>query len=319
MPRWQVRVLLALCSVGLALAVSCGGRGKVVATVAGHPIRAEELRAELRRSHGDAVLRSMIFDKLVEQRARELGVTVTKGDLARARQALTAQAGSPGDLARHLREQGTTEEEFQRDLYRQALFDRVIGLSVRATPDEIKTFYEKHRKEYRRSEQVRARLMMFESQANAETIHSVLGEPGADFAGLAQAFSTDPGTKDKGGDTGWFGPGDYAEAIVKQAYRLEAGQISPVFETPGGWCILKLTARRPGGLPPLDQVRQQVEGRVLELKRQEAELNWFQQQLRRSDVKILAADLQDAASPGSEQGAPWPPWGYPARPLYPVP
>ncbi|MFQ6131222.1 MAG: peptidyl-prolyl cis-trans isomerase [Armatimonadota bacterium] len=354
MPRRQASALLALCGIALALAASCGGRGGTVATVEGHPIRADDYRAELRRSHGEAVLRSIIFDKLLERRARELGLEVgqaqrerllrvwlsrgesgaehqqpsgvprsgagvTEQDLDRARQARIAEAGSPGDLERLLRRQGMDEADFARDLYRQALFERVLGLSVRATPDEIQRFYETHKDEYRRPEQVRVRLMMLGSKANADELRAVLDLPGSDFAGLAQAFSTDPGTKDKGGDTGWFGPGDYAEAIETQAYALKKeGQISPVFEAPDGWCILKLIGRRPGGVQPLDEVRERVRGRVLQLKRRQAEQAWFREQWQRTDIEILAPDLQDLTPPADEEGAPQSPLDTWARPSWSV-
>lgn len=353
----RARPLLALCGLALALGVSCGRRGGAIATVNGRPVSAEGLWAEMRRSHGDQVLASMIFDKLVKRRARELelkvgegefqrlwrarqsresraredsqtapppprsatGAAVTEHDLERVRQAMIGRAGSPGDLERRLRRQGITDEEFERELYWQAVFEKVIGLSVRASPDEIERFYQQHKDEYRRPEQVRVRLMMFDSRANAEQVRSVLHLPQADFGGLAKAFSTDPGTKDRGGDTGWFGPGDYAEAIEERAYKLEEGQISPVFEAPDGWCIVKLVGRRPGGIPPLREVRDRVRARVLEDKRQEAKLAWSQEQWRRSDIRILAPDLKDVAVGEDTEGAPWPPWGYPTRPDFRLP
>jgi parvulin-like peptidyl-prolyl isomerase len=67
---------------------------------------------------------------------------------------------------------------------------------------------------------------------------------GEDFAKLAQEFSTDPGSKDKGGDLGWFGNGQMVAEFQKAAAALKPGEISDIVQSPYGLHIIKLEERK---------------------------------------------------------------------------
>jgi parvulin-like peptidyl-prolyl isomerase len=107
-----------------------------------------------------------------------------------------------------------------------------LQAKIKANDEEIKRYMESH-PEADNSQQYRAKAEEIVKRARA----------GEDFAKLAQEFGTD-GTKDKGGDLGWFGPGQMDPDFEKAAYALKPGQISDVVETSFGFHVIKMEERK---------------------------------------------------------------------------
>ena len=68
---------------------------------------------------------------------------------------------------------------------------------------------------------------------------------GQDFSKLAKKYSEDLGSKDKGGDLGWFGSGKMVPAFEKAAFSLKKGEITKnLVKTQYGYHIIKKTDER---------------------------------------------------------------------------
>ncbi len=63
---------------------------------------------------------------------------------------------------------------------------------------------------------------------------------GANFAALARKYSTCP-SKSKGGDLGWFGPGQMVPAFENAVKKLSYNKISDPIKTQFGFHIIKKT------------------------------------------------------------------------------
>ena len=69
---------------------------------------------------------------------------------------------------------------------------------------------------------------------------------GADFATLARRYSQDPGTRDQGGELGWFRRGSMVDAFEKVAFNLKPGDISDPVLTPFGYHLIQVEKVQPG-------------------------------------------------------------------------
>ena len=63
---------------------------------------------------------------------------------------------------------------------------------------------------------------------------------GGDFSLLARRHSDDTGTKERGGDLGWFRRGRFVPEFERMAFALRQGEVSPVVETSFGFHIIKV-------------------------------------------------------------------------------
>ncbi|MGV8879014.1 MAG: peptidylprolyl isomerase [Sphingobacteriaceae bacterium] len=67
---------------------------------------------------------------------------------------------------------------------------------------------------------------------------------GEDFGNMARLYSQDPGSAPEGGELGFFDRGMMVKEFSAMAFKLKAGELSPVFETENGFHFLQVIERR---------------------------------------------------------------------------
>ena len=85
---------------------------------------------------------------------------------------------------------------------------------------------------------------MARARQQADSIVAELRK-GADFATAARRFSQDPGSKEQGGDLGWFRRGQMVAEFEATAFRLKPGVVSDPVETPFGFHIIQVQRIQP--------------------------------------------------------------------------
>ena len=112
---------------------------------------------------------------------------------------------------------------------------------------------------YKRQKEYSARHILVKTEAEANDILAQVRK-GSDFAKIAKEKSLDPGSKEKGGDLGWFSPAGMVKPFSDAVTSLKKGEVSttPV-QTQFGWHVIKLVDSRATQVPSYDKVKDGLE------------------------------------------------------------
>ena len=241
---------------------------EVVVTVNGYEITEEDIQEELSNlpsyylSAGvdeetlrNAVIDQLIAKQLLEQQAKELGVTVTDEEIQETIDTLMQEAGlTQEEFDQRLKEQGLTEESLTSLVKDQIAINKVIedqALSnIEITEDEIQNYFDETEDlllDVRAShilicyggalkcEQTRSKEEAYDL---ASSIIEMIKQ-GNDFGELAVEHSDDPSAELNSGDLGWFTKGQMVPEFEAVAFSLNAGEMAPVpIETDYGYHII---------------------------------------------------------------------------------
>ena len=188
-------------------------------------------------------------------------------------------------------------EDLKNALLAQEFSRRYIENKVKVSDEEVRAYYEKHKDQYKQEAQVKARHILIkvpaggdekaweEAKKKAMDIKK-MAEKGEDFGELAKKYSNDPGTKDRGGELGYFGKGRMVPEFEKVAFSLKPGEISDPVKTIFGWHLIQVEDVKAPQAKPFDEVENSVRQRVLQEKRQKELDKLLEDVKKRYQVKI---------------------------------
>jgi peptidyl-prolyl cis-trans isomerase C len=175
----------------------------------------------------------------------------------------------------------------KRRALREIYFDKVIKTSV--SEAEARKIYDDQVKLLKPEEEVSARHILVDTEAEAKSLKDQI-DKGADFAQLAKEKSKDPGSKDDGGNLGYFGHGQMVPQFEEVVFKLQKGQVSDPVKTQFGWHLVKLEDRRTKNPPAFEIVKDRIMQSLLLKKAQETAVA-----LRaKSKIEIIDPDIKKA-------------------------
>jgi peptidyl-prolyl cis-trans isomerase SurA len=209
------------------------------------------------------ILQQMLVQKLLKQQAEIDSVMVedsqVDNEVDRRMRYQIQRAGGQDRLESFLnRSVLQYKDEIRPDIRDQLIASKMqakITENVYITPIEVKKYFDTYAKdslpdintEYEIGEIVmhpelsKAEKQKYYDKLDAMRLRVKSGE---DFGFLAKTYSEDPGSAADGGDLGFFDRTAMAKEFTAWAFKLKAGEISPVFETEFGYHILQVIERR---------------------------------------------------------------------------
>ena len=224
---------------------------------------AEDPEGKYRKEIQAQILSQLVLAQLLEQWADELGVDATDEEVAEERASLIEQMGGEEAFETAVKESGLSADEVTETIRQRVLQNKIsdeVAGDAEVTDEEIAAFYEEN-KATRFGSKARARHILVKTKAEADRIVKQL-KGGADFAKIAKAESTDPGSGAKGGDLGEFGPGQMVPAFEEAVFGAEVGEIVGPVKTEFGFHVIEVTKKTEG--PQLEEVSEEIRGELQE-------------------------------------------------------
>src|SRR5215472_15808397 len=259
-------------------------------------------------------LRDLIDQSLLVQRGKYMGMNV-EADVIKQLDQIRIQnkLESMEALEKAVTSEGLNWEDFKNNIRNHILQQKVIsdevGSHISIGEDEVKKYYEAHKSEYVRPEQVALREIEVSTQGKspdelpalkkkAETALKRV-QDGEDFGEIAKRYS-DSSTKDQGGFLGVYKRGELAKELEDKVFNMKRNELTGVLETKQGYLILQVLEHYEEGQQPLDKVRNEISDKLY-TTRLEPAMRDYRKTLREQSYVIIKPGYQDVAGPGSSE------------------
>ena len=267
--------------------------------------------AAIEQQYRAQLLDAQIDLALIQEAAKTLGVKVETKQIDDYVTGLEQQYGSKAALETAMKTAGfdlaMLREQISNSLLMDAVSSKVASGSAAPTADQIKTYFEANQAQFSTPAQVHAEHILL-ATADKATAESVLKKvkAGNDFAALAKQYSTDPGSKDKGGDLGWAASSAYVPefATAVDAMKVEEARL---VESQFGWHVIKLLGRRPATNQTLAEATPVVTQTLTQNARADAFSSYIEGLRKKATIEIFDEKLKailDTANAAAPAPAP---------------
>ena len=266
--RTAAAVATAIVGVTFSGCASSSGGGDI-ATVNDQHITKSAFDQRLESSpSAKQVLTQMVQQALIDQYGKDQNLVIAQGDIDK-KEADIKSKYPPGQFDSILKQQGLTEADVQAILRQQLIIEKGVAPNVHVSDADVKAYFDKNHATLDKPAQVRARHILVADEATANAVEAKL-KAGGNFADLAKQYSTDPSTKDKGGELGFFGVGQMVKPFSDAAFSLPVGAISAPVKSPFGWHIINVEEKKPAIKATLAGSRAQIVQTLTQTQQQQA-------------------------------------------------
>jgi peptidyl-prolyl cis-trans isomerase SurA len=255
------------------------------------------------------LLRDLIDQQLLVERGKDMGLSVDT-DIVKRLDDVRKQnnLATLDDLQKAVESSGVGWDDYKKQIGDSILTQKVIGQEVgqrmNITSDEVKQYYEAHKEDFVRPEQVQLGEIFLTTdgkspdeiaaiRTKADDLHNRVLK-GEDFVEIAKRYS-DGTTAKEGGDLGVFGRGQLAPSLEAAVFDKERNHVTDVIQTKTGFEILKVVDHFDAGQQPLEKVENEIQNKLYNERMQPA-LREYLAQLREESYVLVKPGYTDSAA-----------------------
>jgi parvulin-like peptidyl-prolyl isomerase len=273
----------------------------------------DQLQSEVEDGRKNA-LRDLIDQSLLVQRGKDMGLSVETDVIKRLDTIRTQnKLESMEDLEKAVSSQGLNWEDFKDNIRKSLITQRVInqevGSHITISHEEVEKYYNEHKKEYVRPEQVALREIIVSTEGKkdsdlpdlrkkAETALKRVKD-GEDFGDIAKRMS-DGATAKQGGFLAVYKRGELAKELEDTVFGMKKNGLTDIIETKQGYLILQVLEHYDEGEQPLSKVENEIQEHLYE-QRMQPKLREYLKTLREQSYVVIKPGYQDMAGGGNSE------------------
>ncbi|MES5942629.1 MULTISPECIES: peptidylprolyl isomerase PrsA [unclassified Bacillus cereus group] len=270
------KAMLALAATSVIALSACGtsSSDKIVTSKAGD-ITKDEFYEQMKTQAGKQVLNNMVMEKVLIKNYK-----VDDKEVDKKFDEMKKQVGDQFDTL--LKQQGLKEETLKNGVRAELAQEKAIEKTI--TDKELKENYKP---------EIKASHILVKDEATAKKVKEELGQ-GKSFEELAKQYSEDTGSKEKGGDLGFFGAGKMVKEFEDAAYKLKKDEVSEPVKSQFGYHIIKVTdIKEPE--KSFEQSKADIKKELVAKKKQDGEFmnDLMMKEIKKADIKVDDKDLKD--------------------------
>jgi peptidyl-prolyl cis-trans isomerase SurA len=273
----------------------------------------DQLQAALAERQKTA-LRDLIDQSLLAQRGKDMGISV-ETDVVKQLDMIRQQnkLGSMDELEKAVSSQGLNWEDFKSNIRNHILTQKVIsqevGSHVSIGESDAQKYYDEHKAEFVRPEQVALREIIVNTEGKKEADLPDLRKKaetalkrvkdGEDFAGIAKRLS-DGSTKEQGGYIGTFKRGELAKQLEDVVFKMKRNELTDVLETKQGFLVMQVIEHYDEGEQSFDKVKNEIMDRLYNEKLEPAAREYLKT-LREQSYVVIKPGFAELAGGGNSE------------------
>ncbi len=269
----------------------------------------DQVLAELEKT----VVLQLIEQKILEQEARRLNISITEKDIDAAYQRMfEGENITEEQFEEKLAQDGISREYHRKMFAAQILQSKLINFAVKShvvvTEEMIRNHFKNNytttledgsyyllqfgiswgNDAESKASKTSAVADKLAAKARTEKVHDLV-KNGGDFRELTKEYSNFPSKQD-GGEIGILQADEIPEIIKSAIISLEPGEISEVIETPAGFQFFKLVSNRSGETVskiPYESVKDKIRKRIYERETDQLFKEWITGLKESAYIKIM--------------------------------